>query len=34
MRMASEGKALAEIRDYVDGHYSQFGLPTNTEPVE
>jgi len=33
MRLTQEGKSLAEIRTYIDGYYSQFGPPTNTEPV-
>ena len=33
MRLLQEGKPLAEIRAYIDGYYSRFGEPTNTEPV-
>jgi hypothetical protein len=34
MRMMGEGKALREIRTYVDRQYSKFGQPTDTDPVE
>jgi len=33
MRLLQEGKPLADIRGYIDQNYSQFGEPTNTEPV-
>jgi hypothetical protein len=33
MDMLSQGKELAEIRDYVDATYSQYGPSTDTEPV-
>lgn len=33
MRLTQEGKSLAETRAYIDGYYSQFGEPTDTEPV-
>jgi len=33
MRLMQEGKSLAETRAYIDSYYSQFGEPTNTEPV-
>ena len=33
MRMLKSGRSVAEIRDYVDEHYSQFGLSTDTDPV-
>jgi hypothetical protein len=31
--MMEEGKELAEIRAYIDAEYSQYALPTDTEPV-
>ena len=33
MRLTREGKSLAETRAYINGYYSQFGEPTDTEPV-
>jgi hypothetical protein len=33
MRLMKEGKSLAEIRTYIDGYYSRFGSPTDTERV-
>lgn len=33
MAMLSQGKEIAEIRDYVDATYSEFGPSTDTEPV-
>jgi len=32
--MMSQGRALTEIRTYVDRQYSKFGQPTDTDPVE
>jgi len=32
--MLDEGKALKDIRVYVDRTYSRFGPPTPTPPVE
>lgn len=34
MRMIGQGKALTEIRTYVDRQYGKFGQPTDTDPVE
>lgn len=34
MRMMDQGKALTEIRAYVDRQYSKFGRPTDTDPLE
>ena len=34
MRLQGEGKALKDIRAYIDTTYSQYGPPTNTAPVE
>jgi hypothetical protein len=31
--MLSRGKEIAEIRDYIDTTYSEFGPATDTEPV-
>lgn len=31
--MMKQGKSLKEIRDYIDGEYSKYGPPTDTEPV-
>ncbi len=31
--MMKQGKPLKGIRDYIDGKYSEFGTPTDTEPV-
>lgn len=33
MRMLNEGKALKDIRAYVDRTYSRFGPSTPTPPV-
>jgi hypothetical protein len=33
MRLLKEGKTLKEIRAYIDAEYSQYGPPTNTEPI-
>ena len=33
MQMTREGKELAEIRNFIDTKYSQFGPPTDTGPV-
>jgi hypothetical protein len=33
MQMTREGKEAAEIRAFIDEKYSQFGPPTETEPV-
>jgi hypothetical protein len=33
MQMTREGKDIAEIRAFVDEKYSQYGPPTETEPV-
>lgn len=32
--MMTEGHELAEIREYIDNTYSQFGPSTDTEPVQ
>lgn len=32
-RLNEAGKPLVEIRSYIDGQYSQFGTPTDTEPI-
>ena len=34
MRLMQEGKDLKEIRAYIDGEYSQYGPPTDTEPIQ
>jgi len=34
MRMLDEGKAIEEIRAYVDKTYSRFGPSTPTPPVQ
>jgi hypothetical protein len=34
MRLQREGKALKDIRAYIDATYSKYGPPTNTGPVE
>ena len=34
MRLQGAGKALKDIRAYIDTTYSQYGPPTNTAPVE
>jgi hypothetical protein len=34
MQMMREGKALTEIRTYIDAEYSQYGPPTDTEPIQ
>ena len=34
MEMLKRGKALPEIRDYIDSTYSQYGPPTDTGPVK
>jgi hypothetical protein len=34
MRMMREGKDLQEMRAYIDAEYSQYGPPTNTEPLQ
>lgn len=33
MWMLQQGKAVAEIRDYVDTTYARYGPPTETEPI-
>jgi hypothetical protein len=33
MRMLGEGKDLNTIRAYIDAEYSQYGPPTDTEPI-
>ena len=32
--LTREGKELAQIRAFIDNKYSQYGPPTNTEPVQ
>ncbi len=32
--MLREGREIAEIRTYIDAEYSQYGPPTDTEPVQ
>jgi hypothetical protein len=34
MRLMREGKALKEIRAYIDAEYSQYGPSTDTEPIQ
>ncbi|UCC77048.1 MAG: hypothetical protein JSW37_01435 [Anaerolineales bacterium] len=34
MRLLGQGNSLVDIRSYIDREYSQYGPPTNTEPVE
>jgi hypothetical protein len=34
MRLLREGKDLKEIRAYIDSQYSQYGSPTDTEPIQ
>jgi hypothetical protein len=34
MQMLREGREIAEIRTYIDAEYSQYGPPTDTEPVK
>lgn len=31
--MTAEGKDPQTIRDYIDAQYSQYGPPTDTEPI-
>ena len=33
MRLLREGKELKEIRTYIDAEYSQYGPPTDTQPI-
>jgi hypothetical protein len=33
MRLLQEGKELKEIRAYIDAEYSQYGPPTDTDPI-
>lgn len=33
MQMTREGKETVEIRAFIDEKYSQYGPPTDTEPV-
>jgi len=33
MRLLQEGKELKEIRTYIDAEYSQYGPPTDTQPI-
>jgi hypothetical protein len=33
MRMLQEGKELKEIRAIIDAEYSQYGPPTDTDPI-
>jgi hypothetical protein len=30
----SQGVDPVEIRDYIDAEYSQYGPPTDTEPIQ
>ena len=34
MRLMREGKDLKAIRAYIDAQYSQYGSPTDTEPIQ
>lgn len=33
MQMTREGKETVEIRAFIDEKYSQYGPPTDTEPI-
>ena len=33
MRLLEEGQNLKDIRAYIDNEYSQYGPPTDTEPI-
>jgi hypothetical protein len=33
MRLMQEGKDLKSIRTYIDAEYSQYGPPTDTQPI-
>jgi len=34
MRMMRDGKDMQTIRAAIDAEYSQYGPPTDTEPIE
>jgi hypothetical protein len=34
MQMTREGKAVQEIRAFVDSKYAKFGPSTDTEPIQ
>jgi len=34
MRLLRDGKELKEIRAYIDAEYSQYGPPTDTQPIQ
>jgi hypothetical protein len=34
MRLMRDGKELKAIRAYIDAEYSQYGPPTDTEPIQ
>jgi hypothetical protein len=34
MRLLRDGKELTEIRAYIDAEYSQYGPPTDTQPIQ
>lgn len=34
MRLLREGQEIKTIRAYIDAEYSQYGPPTDTEPIQ